>query len=241
MSTTRVRQQGEEQLLTWLSSYSKDVVFNREHDRMRAQHAIVRATMQDRFIHAPVNATAPSPELRILDSACNDETWMLDVIMDRITQLQVQPDIKLHFLNTDLDQKHFSDLDLSSALPSNVSITFHRTLNISFLHFVRMKLSVLIWSVPTLLVTVSSTPTCYYPNGQVASNYIPCNSSVVSVCCPSTDPYLSNGLCYSVAGSYPYRACCTEQTWQSDACLSYCRDAGMRLALPSLHVSLDSF
>jgi hypothetical protein len=124
MSTTRVRQQGEEQLLTWLSSYSKDAVFNREHDRMHVQHAIVRATMQDRLIHAPVNATAPSPELHILDSACNDGTWMLDVIMDRTMQLQVQPDIKLNFLGTDLDQKHFSNLDLSSALPSNVSIAF---------------------------------------------------------------------------------------------------------------------
>jgi hypothetical protein len=124
MSTTKVRQQGEEQPLTWLSSYSKDVVFNREHDRMRVQHAIVRATMQDRVIYAPVNATAPSPELHILDSACNDGTWMLDVITDRTTQLQVQPDIKLNFLGTDLDQKHFSDLDLSSTLPSNVSIAF---------------------------------------------------------------------------------------------------------------------
>jgi len=49
---------------------------------------------------------------------------MLDIIMDRTTQLQVQPDIKLNFLGTDLDQKHFSDLDVSSALPSNVSIAF---------------------------------------------------------------------------------------------------------------------
>lgn len=124
MSTTRVRQQGEEQPLTWLSSYSKDAVFNRERDRMHIQHAIVRATMQDRLVHAPVIATAPSSELHILDSACNDGTWMLDVIMDRTTQLQVQPDIKLNFLGTDLYQKQFSDLDLSTALPSNISIAF---------------------------------------------------------------------------------------------------------------------
>ena len=124
MSTTRVRQQEEEQPLTWLSSYSKDAVFNRECDRMHAQHAIVRATMQGRLVHAPVMATAPSSELHILDSACNDGTWMLDVNMDRTTQLQVQPDIKLNFLGTDLDQKHFPDLDLSTALPSNVSIAF---------------------------------------------------------------------------------------------------------------------
>ena len=49
---------------------------------------------------------------------------MLDVIMERTTQLQVQSDIKLNFLGTDLDQKHFSDLYLSSTLPSNVSIAF---------------------------------------------------------------------------------------------------------------------
>ena len=91
---------------------------------MRAQHAIIRATMMDHLVHVPVIATAPSPELHILDSACNDGTWMLDVIMDGTTQLQVQPDIKLNLLGTDLDQKHFSDLDLSSALPSNVSVAF---------------------------------------------------------------------------------------------------------------------
>src|ERR1700756_3427789 len=72
--------------------------------------------MRNHLIHAPVNATTPSPEVNILDSACNDGTWMLDVIMERTTQLQVQPDIKLNFLGTDLDQKHFSDLDLSSTL-----------------------------------------------------------------------------------------------------------------------------
>lgn len=124
MSTAGVRQEGEEQPLTWLSSYSKDAVFNRERDRMHAQHAIIRATMQDRLVHAPVMGTAPSSELHILDSACNDGIWMLDVNMDRTTQLQVQPDIKLNFLGTDLDQKHFPDLDLSTALPSNVSIAF---------------------------------------------------------------------------------------------------------------------
>jgi hypothetical protein len=124
MSSTESRAQPQEESLTWLSSYTKDPVFNREHERMRAQHVFVRATMQDRLICAPIKTTPTSPDLQILDSACNDGTWMLDVIANRTAQLRIPVDAKLNFLGTDLDKKHFSSLDLDSALPSNVSLAF---------------------------------------------------------------------------------------------------------------------
>lgn len=82
--------------------------------------------MQDRLIYAPIiNSPARSGELDILDSACNDGTWMLDVIAHRTAQLRVQEDTKMNFVGTDLDKKHFSGLDLQSTLPPNVSMTFH--------------------------------------------------------------------------------------------------------------------
>ena len=109
---------------TWLSSYTKDEVFNREHDRMRAQHVITRAAMHDRLIYAAFENTAHLPDLYILDSACNDGTWMLDVIANRAAQLQKPPDTKLSFLGTDIDKEHFSGLDLAATLPPNVSIDF---------------------------------------------------------------------------------------------------------------------
>jgi hypothetical protein len=66
--------------------------------------------MQDRLIYAPITSTAPSTDLHILDSACNDGTWMLDVIAHRTAQLPIPVDAKLNFLRTDLDKKHFSSL-----------------------------------------------------------------------------------------------------------------------------------
>lgn len=80
--------------------------------------------MQDRLIYAPITSTVPSTDLHILDSACNDGTWMLDVIAHRTAQLRLPVNTKLNFLGTDLDKKHFSGLTLESALPSDVSISF---------------------------------------------------------------------------------------------------------------------
>jgi hypothetical protein len=106
MASTGLPPQSHEDSLTWLSSYTKDPVFNREHDRMHRQHLLVRAAMQNRLIYAPIiNSPARFRELDILDSACNDGTWILDVIVHRTAQLRVQEDTKMNFVGTDLDKK----------------------------------------------------------------------------------------------------------------------------------------
>lgn len=78
----------------------------------------------------------------------------------------------------------------------------------------------------TWLIRASSVnPTCYFPNGGIAPNYQPCNSTVdadSSVCCElSTSVCGSKGLCYGSNG-YLYRGGCTDRSWKSAHCPTYC-------------------
>lgn len=79
--------------------------------------------------------------------------------------------------------------------------------------------------------TSSAEPTCYFPDGRVASTYQPCNSTVdgdASVCCEvSTSVCGSQGLCYGSDG-YLYRGGCTDRKWKSAGCPTLCLD-GMKL------------
>lgn len=124
MSLTDSLPLAQEESLTWLSAYTKEPVFNREHGRMHRQHALVRDAMRDQLICAPVGSPAPLSELHILDSACNDGTGVLDVIANRKAELRVPGTTKLSFLGTDLDQKHFSGLEVNPTLLSNINTTF---------------------------------------------------------------------------------------------------------------------
>jgi hypothetical protein len=68
---------------------------------------------------------------------------------------------------------------------------------------------------------------CYYPNGSNATDYtyVPCKggSGVSSCCIPSEgDVCLSNGLCYYDHGSYPFRGACTDKSWKSPSCPTWC-------------------
>lgn len=68
--------------------------------------------------------------------------------------------------------------------------------------------------------------TCYFPNGGVTPTYYqPCNATVdgdASVCCDlSTSVCGSKGLCYGSNG-YLYRGGCTDPSWKSAHCPTYC-------------------
>lgn len=83
-----------------------------------------------------------------------------------------------------------------------------------------------IWYHWTLLIRASSmNPTCYFPNGDIAPNYQPCNSTVdadASICCDlSTSVCGTKGLCYGSNG-YLYRGGCTDRSWKSAHCPTYC-------------------
>ena len=56
---------------------------------------------------------------------------------------------------------------------------------------------------------------CYYPNGNLSPNDVPCSSESGSACCPNGWECLSNGLCYLPNEAYLGRYTCTDSNWQS--------------------------
>jgi hypothetical protein len=72
---------------------------------------------------------------------------------------------------------------------------------------------------------------CYYPNGREAADF-PCDpDSTDTVCCSDgrVDGFacLSNKLCQTPQGRI-IRGTCTDPTWKSAACASYCMRRSLR-------------
>lgn len=61
---------------------------------------------------------------------------------------------------------------------------------------------------------------CYYPNGDISTVDAPCPDS--DLCCPLNWECLSNKLCYDPTNDYYERRTCTDSTWNSDNCPSFC-------------------
>jgi hypothetical protein len=72
-----------------------------------------------------------------------------------------------------------------------------------------------------LLQLVVSQATCYLPDGSVAFGDKPCGSSLPSICCAGQ--CLSNGLCFTPSDNMLARSSCTDQSWESSVCTSYCK------------------
>lgn len=93
----------------------------------------------------------------------------------------------------------------------------------------RLNLAVLfyVFSLCALLIAASST--CYYPDGGIATDHEPCNSSAEnSACCSADSVCLSNSYCFSRTGRI-IRSSCTDRQWQSSACPYFCRDGNSPL------------
>lgn len=68
----------------------------------------------------------------------------------------------------------------------------------------------------TLLISTVSAQTCYFVNGDVATDDVPCNTTATtSICCSKYDICLSNGLCYLQGSNGPSfsRGSCTNKNW----------------------------
>lgn len=67
----------------------------------------------------------------------------------------------------------------------------------------------------------ASARDCYFPNGQLARDGIPC-SEYEGACCPLNLMCFSNGMCLSpIDGSFQ-RHLCTDKTWEAQKCPNFC-------------------
>ena len=88
------------------------------------------------------------------------------------------------------------------------------------------------------LLSVKFSQLCYFPDGTIALDDPPCNSTAPeSTCCGRTYACLSNSICEATSetrkkpGSATFvRGSCTDASWISDACPKFClsRGAGER-------------
>ena len=65
---------------------------------------------------------------------------------------------------------------------------------------------------------------CFWPDGTVSVDQVPCSDGDFSSCCNKGDLCLDNGLCSNIV-SEPItlsRGACTDPTWQSPNCPQYC-------------------
>lgn len=76
----------------------------------------------------------------------------------------------------------------------------------------------------SLPVAILGSPTCYYPDGSVAENYVSCSDgNQISHCCSKESMCLTNGYCMATVGTYSLtRATCTDPSWPSDTCKNPC-------------------
>ncbi|KAF2434194.1 hypothetical protein EJ08DRAFT_730892 [Tothia fuscella] len=81
-------------------------------------------------------------------------------------------------------------------------------------------------------LTIPENPrTCYWPSGKAVSDnqtelyhYTPCFDGD-SHCCAIGEVCLTNGLCYGAVEGQNYRGACTDSTWRTANCPTFCSDS----------------
>ncbi|KAI1733999.1 hypothetical protein F4680DRAFT_365412 [Xylaria scruposa] len=75
---------------------------------------------------------------------------------------------------------------------------------------------------------------CYYPGGNPTDEDFPCGDGVNhSHCCGLNSICLSNKLCLHPSGSFELsRGSCTDSTWQSSNCPTYCTNVSTNSGIP---------
>lgn len=79
---------------------------------------------------------------------------------------------------------------------------------------------------------------CFLPNGQIAYGDVPCSSDAVSTCCNGA--CLANGLCFNPSINLLSRSSCTDSTWTSSSCTTYCKTGKSLFSLPRLILTKQS-
>ncbi|KXT11997.1 hypothetical protein AC579_4636 [Pseudocercospora musae] len=70
---------------------------------------------------------------------------------------------------------------------------------------------------------------CFYPDGTLSSD-TPCITGSDSSCCAASSFCMDNGLCFG--SGIVSRGSCTDKTWQSGACASYCTTKSPGSSIP---------
>ncbi|PWY91732.1 hypothetical protein BO94DRAFT_533187 [Aspergillus sclerotioniger CBS 115572] len=78
----------------------------------------------------------------------------------------------------------------------------------------------LLSTTPSTTASETDTATCYWPNGDTDTNYVPCPNS--KSCCLRGEACLSNGLCYGPKLNIAYRGACTDDSWPISECPRVC-------------------
>lgn len=81
----------------------------------------------------------------------------------------------------------------------------------------------------------AATQTCYYPNGAIASDQVPCSDGQFSACCHRNAICLSNNLCMGIKQPFVLgRGACTDPDWGSENCPQQCQTGDYFTTVPVL-------
>ncbi|OAA63436.1 methyltransferase [Niveomyces insectorum RCEF 264] len=83
-----------------------------EYDRLRIQHELAKTAMKGKLLYSPVDLTQPN--LRVLDSATGEGTWILDLAKSVPSSAAL--------FGTDISPQHFAPADQR---PPNVHLSAH--------------------------------------------------------------------------------------------------------------------
>lgn len=83
-----------------------------EYDRLRIQHELAKSAMQGKLLYSPIDLSQPN--LRILDSATGEGTWLIDLAQSVPASASL--------FGTDISPQHFMP---QKQRPSNVHLSAH--------------------------------------------------------------------------------------------------------------------
>ncbi|KAE9363765.1 hypothetical protein N431DRAFT_389917 [Stipitochalara longipes BDJ] len=70
--------------------------------------------------------------------------------------------------------------------------------------------------------TFAATNACYFPDGNIAPEFVPCSPNGDGGCCVDGDFCTQWGYCISDSKGYHYRGACTDTAWINPSCPKYC-------------------
>jgi len=114
---------------------------------------------------------------------------------------------------------YFGLLSLFFSLPSLLFCVDLILPSVDFLRRLKNIMAKLFLLVLLFAVSVKCTSKCYYPDGTIEPDHVPCNQTTTgfSACCDHIDSCTLSGICRGASG-WDYRGSCTDSAWNSANC-----------------------